>query len=204
MDSADCIILPGGESTAMRIISQGTEGRGGKSFDCLMSDESVLDMIWKKLKDFAATGKPIWGTCAGCILLSNHVSSSLGGGSNESTVTLSSVRAENLFGEKHIGGIEIDTCRNYFGRQSRSFEILTRSAHPDFERFPAMFIRAPAIVHAGDSAHVLATILYNDEEVIVAVRQNNLLATCFHPELTNDLRIHKFFLSLVSKDANTM
>jgi pyridoxal 5'-phosphate synthase pdxT subunit len=67
-----------------------------------------------------------------------------------------------------------------------------------------MFIRAPAIVHAGDSAHVLATILYNDEEVIVAVRQNNLLATCFHPELTNDLRIHKFFLSLVSKDANTM
>ena len=156
-------------------------------------------MIWKKLKDFASAGKPIWGTCAGCILLSNHVSSSLGGGSNDGHISISSVRAESLFGEKHIGGIEINTCRNYFGRQSKSFEILTRSTHPDFERFPAMFIRAPARVKVGEGAEVLATILYNDEEVIVAVRQNNLLATCFHPELTNDLRIHKFFLSLVEK-----
>jgi 5'-phosphate synthase pdxT subunit len=159
-----------------------------------------LDLIWKKLKDFATAGKPIWGTCAGCILLSNHVSSSLGGGSNEGDRTLSSVSAESLYGEKHIGGIEINTCRNFFGRQSKSFEIMTKSSNAMFDRFPAMFIRAPAIVSVGEEAQILASISYHGEDVIVAVRQNNLLATCFHPELTEDLRIHRFFLSLVNRE----
>lgn len=160
---------------------------------------SFVDLIWSKLKEFAAAGKPIWGTCAGCILLSNHVSSSLGGGSNDGTTTLSSVRAESLYGDTHIGGIDINTCRNFFGRQSKSFEISTKSSNPVFDNFPALFIRAPAIVSASKEVEILGTIHYNDEDVIVAVRQGNLLATCFHPELTDDLRVHKFFISLVNK-----
>lgn len=157
------------------------------------------DKIWNKLKEFAAAGKPIWGTCAGCILLSNHVSSSLGGGSNDGEITLSSVSAKSLYGETHIGGIDVNTCRNFFGRQSKSFEITAKSTNKMFDGFPAMFIRAPAIVSVGSGVEILASISYHGDEVVVAVRQNNLLATCFHPELTNDLRIHEFFLSLVNK-----
>ena len=132
-------------------------------------------------------------------MLSNHVSSSLGGGSNDGEITLSSVSARSLYGETHIGGIDINTCRNFFGRQSKSFEIATKSANHMFDDFPAMFIRAPAIVSVGSNVEILASIPYNGEDVVVAVRQNNLLATCFHPELTEDLRIHKFFLSLVDR-----
>ena len=131
-------------------------------------------------------------------MLSNHVSSSLGGGSNGGDTSLSSVSAKSLYGETHIGGIDVDTCRNFFGRQAKSFEILTKSGDPIFDRFPALFIRAPAIVSVGTNVEVLASIPYQGEDVVVAVRQGNLLATCFHPELTDDLRIHRFFLSLVN------
>jgi 5'-phosphate synthase pdxT subunit len=103
-----------------------------------------------------------------------------------------------LYGDHHIGGIDIGTCRNFFGRQTKSFEIECLSQDPAFDRFPSIFIRAPAIVRVGDEAKPLATILYNGEEVTVAARQSNLLATCFHPELTNDLRVHKYFLDMVS------
>ena len=156
------------------------------------------DEIWPKLRDYANSGKPIWGTCAGCILLSEHVSSSLGGGVSEGNVSLSSVKGESLYGDHHIGGIDINTCRNFFGRQTKSFETQSVSQEPAFSGYPSVFIRAPAIVKVGNSAQTLATINYNDEDVIVAARQRNLLATCFHPELTNDLRVHKYFLDIVN------
>ena len=139
----------------------------------------------------------MWGTCAGCILLSNHVSSSLGGGDNDAHRHLESIQAASLYGEQHIGGININTCRNYFGRQTKSFETVAQSSNPEFNQFPCVFIRAPAIASVSDGAMALATIEYAGDMITVAARQGNLLATCFHPELTEDNRVHSYFLSMV-------
>jgi len=155
------------------------------------------------MREYAKSGRPIWGTCAGCILLSDHVSSSLGGGWNDGQVSLSSVKAESLYGDHHIGGLDINTCRNFFGRQSRSFETKSESSDPAFHEFPSVFIRAPAIVKLGPGVISLGTISYNGDEVTVAARQGNLLVTCFHPELTDDLRVHKFFLGMVNSNRNS-
>lgn len=181
----DGIILPGGESTAMRIISTGSKGTGG----------SILDHI----RGLAESGVPIWGTCAGCIILSDRVSSSLGGGTNDDHIKVSAVRASPLYGAQHIGGIDVNTCRNFFGRQTKSFETLCSSDVPEFQRFPCVFIRAPAIVSVGPKATSIAKILHDGDEITVAVKQGNLFATCFHPELTNDLRIHEYFINMVKK-----
>lgn len=183
LDSLDGMILPGGESTAMRVIGQGSGDR----------EESVLH----KLRELSASGKPIWGTCAGCILLSDHVSSNLGGGTNDCKTSLAAVKASSLYGDCHIGGIDIDTCRNFFGRQTKSFETVCSSSDAHFDRFPCVFIRAPAIVSIGAKATPLASINHEGEVITVAAKQGNLLATCFHPELTNDLRIHKYFINMV-------
>lgn len=161
---------------------------------------SLTGSVFEKLKEFARQGKPIWGTCAGCILLSDHVSSVLGGGTNDKKTHLESVIAAELYGDHHIGGIGINTCRNFFGRQTKSFEtscIAHTGTPEEFKDFPCVFIRAPAIVSVGPKATALAAIQHGGEHIIVAARQNNLLATCFHPELTPDSRIHKYFLEMV-------
>ena len=162
----------------------------------------LVDPMIRALQEFAKSGKVVWGTCAGCILLSDHVSSVLGGGTNEGNVHLEAVKASSLYGDHHIGGIDINTCRNFFGRQTRSFETKTlKSSVPEFSEYPCVFIRAPAIVTVGPMATNLASIMHNNEEIIVAAQQGNLLSTCFHPELTNDTRIHEYFLKLVMKQA---
>ena len=157
----------------------------------------MLDAVFAKLKEFAKSGKPVWGTCAGCILLSDHVSSSLGGGDNHAHRHLESVQATSLYAEQHIGGININTCRNFFGRQTKSFETVAISNVPELNDCPCVFIRAPAIAHVGTGASPLATIKYGDEEITVAAQQGNLFVTCFHPELTSDDRVHRYFLSIV-------
>jgi pyridoxal 5'-phosphate synthase pdxT subunit len=185
ISSCDGIIIPGGESTAMRIIAEN-------------------DNIFTELRRFVESGKPVWGTCAGCIILSDRVSSVLGGGSNNTSAHTSTVSASELYGASHVGGVDISTCRNFFGRQTKSFQASAKSiddrTRKVFEDFPSIFIRAPAIIHVGDKAEALARITHDGEEVVVAAQQNNLLVTCFHPELTNDLRIHKYFLTLVQKN----
>ena len=123
----------------------------------------------------------------------------LGGGSNHQVAHLESVKAAHLYGDQHIGGIDIDTCRNFFGRQTKSFETFSHSSAAEFEKFPCVFIRAPAIVTVGREATRLATIVYNKEEIVVAAKQGSLLVTCFHPELTKDRRIHQYFINLVVK-----
>ena len=158
-----------------------------------------LGTILKALQSFAKSGRVIWGTCAGCILLSDHVSSVLGGGRNDQPAQLESVKASSLYGDHHIGGIDINTCRNFFGRQTKSFETLSVSTLHEFDSFPCVFIRAPAIVTVGPLATKLASIVHNNEEIVVAARQANLMSTCFHPELTTDRRIHQYFLDLASK-----
>ncbi len=184
MRECDGLIIPGGESTAMRIIAE-------------------KDDLFASLRAFVATGKPVWGTCAGCIILSDRVSDVLGGGTNTQAPHVQTVTAEDLYGSSSVGGVDISTCRNFFGRQTKSFQQKCSSnIATAFEDFPCVFIRAPAIIHVGPNANALATIEYDGEEIIVAAIQKNLLVTCFHPELTTDKRIHEYFLTLVANNCS--
>ncbi|MBM3130243.1 MAG: pyridoxal 5'-phosphate synthase glutaminase subunit PdxT [Chloroflexi bacterium] len=125
------------------------------------------------MRALCAAGKPVWGTCAGMIFLAKEIG-----------------RAQPL-----IGVMDVTVKRNAFGRQVDSFEIdLDIPALEPRAPFHAIFIRAPLIASVGKGVEVLAKL---DDGTIVAARQGNLLATSFHPELTNDARFHKFFLKNV-------
>lgn len=128
----------------------------------------------------AKDGMPIMGTCAGLILLASK-----GDGEVEKT------------GQRLLGLMDTTVNRNAFGRQKDSFEAALEVSHIDGGPFNAVFIRAPAITSAGNSVEVLAML----EDIIVAARQGNILALAFHPELTDDTRIHEYFLGLI-KNAN--
>ncbi|WP_066399652.1 pyridoxal 5'-phosphate synthase glutaminase subunit PdxT [Cytobacillus eiseniae] len=150
----DGLILPGGESTTMR-----------KLIDKYNFMES--------LKEFARSGKPMFGTCAGLILL-----------------------AKNIIGYEHphIGVMDVKVERNSFGRQKDSFEadIPIAGIADDFQ---AVFIRAPHIVQAGENVEILA----KHNEKIVAAREGNILGCSFHPELTDDHRITAYFVNMAKE-----
>ena len=132
------------------------------------------------LHDWVAGGKPTWGTCAGMILLSERAT------------------GQKLGGQILIGGLDVTVNRNYFGRQVNSFETLLDAPQLGDEPYPAVFIRAPAIVEMGPRVESLAALPGRDGEIVhVAVRQGPILATAFHPELTDDLRWHRLFVELV-------
>ncbi|MDL5041491.1 pyridoxal 5'-phosphate synthase glutaminase subunit PdxT [Heyndrickxia coagulans] len=150
LDEIDGLILPGGESTAMRRLID----RYG---------------FMAELKQFAES-KPVFGTCAGLILLAKRIEGQE---------------------DAHIGAMDITVARNSFGRQRESFEETIR-VNGIAEDFPAVFIRAPHIVSVSDHVEVLAECRGR----IVAVRQGNLLGCSFHPELTDDLRMTEYFLSM--------
>ncbi|KAJ3049354.1 hypothetical protein HK097_009644 [Rhizophlyctis rosea] len=161
----DALILPGGESTTMALIAE----RNG---------------LMEPLRGWVRAGKPVWGTCAGLILLSNTAH-----------------RTKQL-GQPLIGGLSVSVKRNAFGTQLNSFvsDLSIPSLGP--EPFPAVFIRAPIIETLDDpSVEVLARVTNSDAggegENIVAVRQGSLLATAFHPELTADDRFHRYYLEMV-------
>ena len=157
LEGLDGLIMPGGEST--------TIGKLAVTFGLI-----------EPLRRFAAS-HPVWGTCAGAILLSRDTR-----------------RDQPL-----LGLMDIATQRNAFGRQADSFEAdlkIAVLADPD-RLFHAVFIRAPLIEHIGKGVEVLAMLPGDGGDVIVAARQGSLLATSFHPELTNDDRFHRYFLSLV-------
>lgn len=131
MEGIDGIVLPGGESTAMGLIGTASVHEGKN--------------VWEALKEFTST-KPVWGTCAGMILLA------------ERCVGASAV-IEN--GQSLIGGMDILVCRNYFGSQISSFEMGTPPP-PGFEssdQYPGVFIRAPAILDAGKDVTVLGKVV---------------------------------------------
>ncbi len=130
--------------------------------------------IFSEIKEAAWEGKPILGTCAGMVLLAKE-------GDEEVAKT----------GQPLLGLMDIKVKRNAFGRQRESFEVLLKMSLFD-EPFHAVFIRAPTITYAADSVDVLATL--NGQ--IVAAKQRNILALSFHPELTEDRRIHHYFLDL--------
>ncbi len=158
----DGLILPGGESTTM--------GKLAVEFGLL-----------EPLRDLAAGGLPMWGTCAGLILLAREAGHS----------------------QPLIGALDVTVQRNAFGRQLQSFEAdLAVPALADPEPpFRAVFIRAPLITRVGPDVAVLARLdsIEGKAGEIVAVRQGPLLATAFHPELTGDDRFHRYFLSFMER-----
>jgi 5'-phosphate synthase pdxT subunit len=149
----DALIIPGGESTtiARLIIGNGFQ---------------------EPLRAFCADGRPVWGTCAGAILLAKKVDD---------------------LDRPGIEAMDISVCRNAFGRQVDSFEADLSVEGLEGPPFRAVFIRAPLIEDVRAPARAISTLA---DGAIVAARQRNMLATSFHPELTGDTRIHELFLSM--------
>jgi 5'-phosphate synthase pdxT subunit len=135
----------------------------------LMAAYGLTDVI----KSMTADGTALFGTCTGLILMSM-------GPVND--------------GVTSMGLMNIKVKRNAFGRQRESFETILQIPALGEEPFPAVFIRAPVIKEAGEGVEILARL---EDGTIVAARQNNMLAAAFHPELTDDLRFHGYFLDMV-------
>lgn len=155
MDGIDAMIIPGGESTTI-----------GK----LLNEWNMLEPLRQRILD----GMPVYGSCAGLILLCRNIENS---------------------DQPRLGVLDATVRRNAFGRQVDSFESNLNIPELGADPIPAVFIRAPVITGVGPEVKVLAEV--NGQAV--AVRQNNILATSFHPELTQDPRIHAYFLSFCGK-----
>jgi 5'-phosphate synthase pdxT subunit len=156
LNDLDGIILPGGESTTI-----------GK----LM----VLYGLQEPLQQLISQGVPVWGTCAGLILLARETDNALAG-------------------QPLLASMDIRVRRNTFGSQRESFETDLTVPELGEAPFHAFFIRGPSVEAVGPEVKVLATL---DDGTIVAVRQGSLLGTAFHPEVTGDARFHDYFLRLV-------
>lgn len=133
--------------------------------------------VVEPLRKLLAQGMPAWGTCAGMILLSRETDNALAG-------------------QPLLASIDMRTRRNAFGAQRESFETTLDVPAIGPEPYHAVFIRGPIVEQVGEGVEVLARI-EAPEPNIVAVRQNLLLATAFHPEVTGDLRFHEYFLGMV-------
>lgn len=139
----------------------------------------VLEPIRKRIKN----GMPVYGSCAGMIMLAEKI---IDGRQDQET----------------FGGLDIVVRRNAFGRQVDSFEADLHTSILNGESVKAIFIRAPWVENHGEDVEVLAKIESGEfTDTVVAVQQNNVMATSFHPELTNDLRFHKYFIDLVNNSS---
>lgn len=162
LESIDALVIPGGESTTIVSLS--------KTFE-------VFEPIRKRI----AAGMPVYGSCAGMIMLANQI-----------------VAAKE--GQETFGGIDITVRRNAFGRQIDSFESDVIAPAISNSPIRAVFIRAPWVEKVGKDVEVLATYTGTDGvSHAVAVRQGHLLATAFHPEITDDYSVHRYFLEKVCK-----
>lgn len=157
--SVQGLVIPGGESTTI-------------------SKLIVRDGLLHPLREARAAGLPMYGSCAGMIMLADEV-------------------LDGRPDHEGVGGLAVTVRRNAFGRQVDSFEADVPVRGLDGPAFPAVFIRAPWVESVSDQVDVLARIDRGGVDTIVAVRQGALLATSFHPELTGDHRIHEMFLSIV-------
>jgi 5'-phosphate synthase pdxT subunit len=188
-DDLDGLVIPGGESTAMAIVAQ------------------TLDMV-EPLKAFVRSGRPVFGTCAGLIFLSDHAT------------------GQKIGGQSLLGGLDVIAHRNFFGSQIDSSErpvelagaLAGGKADSHTDGYRHVFIRAPAIIQANAGVEVLATLAADAREtklleeqfakdeiadgdssrVIVAAQQGSVLCTAFHPELTDDFTWHSHFLAMVA------
>ncbi|MDX3381671.1 pyridoxal 5'-phosphate synthase glutaminase subunit PdxT [Streptomyces niveiscabiei] len=151
----DGLVLPGGESTTI-------------------SKLAVLFGLLEPLRARVRAGMPVYGTCAGLILLADKI-------------------LDPRSGQETVGGIDMIVRRNAFGRQNESFEAEVAVRGVDGAPVDGVFIRAPWVESVGARVEVLAE--YDGH--VVAVRQGNALATSFHPELTGDHRVHALFVDMV-------
>lgn len=154
----DGLIIPGGESTTLSRLMSIYHLR-----------EPVAQMV--------AEGRPVWGTCAGMIMLANEIT-------EEDPVPM--------------GLMDVGVQRNAFGRQVDSFEQDLLIKGLGEREYHAIFIRAPVIIRVGEAVETLAAL---PDGRPVAVQQGNMMATSFHPELTSDARIHRYFVSLAGGPA---
>ena len=159
IESIDALVLPGGESTT---IAQLAEVFG------------IFDLLKNKIN----SGMPVYGSCAGMILLADQI-------------------LDAKQGQKSFGGLDITVRRNAFGRQVDSFESDIAFDDGSDQLIRAVFIRAPWVEKVSDTVQVLASI----DSHPVAVRSKTALATSFHPEITGDNRIHRYFIEQVARPA---
>ncbi len=159
IDRIQALVIPGGESTTI-----------GK----LMVKYSFA----KKIKDAHKQGMPIFGTCAGLVLVAKQLTEGK---------------------QPLLGLIDIKVKRNAFGRQRESFEADLGIPELGTDSFPCVFIRSPWIEYTGPKVKVMSR--FNNK--VVMAREGNVLVSAFHPELTEDLRIHRYFVDMVKKSRNS-
>ena len=162
LDDVDGLVLPGGESTTMSRLLE------------------VFELL-EPLRTRVAEGLPVYGSCAGMVLLADEV-------------------LDGRPDQQGVGGLDVVVRRNAFGRQVDSFE--TDLAFAGVGEVHAVFIRAPWVERAGERAEVLARVPRSGGAAagrVVAVRQGRVLATSFHPELTGDDRVHGLFVDMVKE-----
>ena len=157
LDAVDGLIIPGGESTTIWKLAVTFE---------------LMDPLRKRI----AAGMPVFGSCAGMIMLADRL-------------------VDGISGQQTFGGIDMTVRRNAFGRQVDSFEADIPVAGVPGPPVRAVFIRAPWVEETGRDVEVLGTDRGTGR--IVAVRQGPALATAFHPELTGDPRVHRLFVDMV-------
>lgn len=157
LEAADGAVIPGGESTTISALIF----------------ERGLDAELRRLVE---EGRPVWGTCAGMVVLASR-----------------GCRDVEGIGQRLLGIVDAGVERNAFGGQRLSFQ--TRIDVGSVEDFPGVFIRAPRYVEVGPDVEVLTEF----DGKIVAARQGNVLATAFHPELVEDTRVHEYFLRMVEE-----
>jgi 5'-phosphate synthase pdxT subunit len=154
--SIDGLVIPGGESTVMDKLSR-------------------LFGLAEPLQAAISDGLPVYGTCAGLIMLADTV-------------------LDSIEGQRSLGGFDIAVRRNAFGSQTDSFEVDLEVPALGEPHVHAVFIRAPVVEAIGESVSVLAAL---EDGRMVAVEQGNLLGTSFHPEITGEVRFHEYFLDKV-------
>lgn len=155
IENIDGLVIPGGESTAM--------GR-------LLADFNLTQPLKARIE----SGMPVWGTCAGMILLAKKITNDH---------------------RRHLEVMDIEVMRNGYGRQLDSFITNVSVPQVSDSEIPLVFIRAPYVVDVASQVKVLLKV----DDHIVACREGNMLATSFHPELTDDLSFHRYFADMINK-----
>jgi 5'-phosphate synthase pdxT subunit len=155
-ERCDALIIPGGESTVIQKLA-------------------VNYGLYEPIKKRIANGLPVFGTCAGLIMLADEI-------------------LDGIAGQFGFGGLDVAVRRNAFGNQLDSFETDLEFAGIDGEPIHAAFIRAPIVERVGDGVEVLSKL---SDGRIVAVRSGNLLGISFHPEVAGENRVHEYFLKMV-------
>jgi len=163
ISALDGLIIPGGEST-------------------MMGQLSITNGAMNSLKEKIESGMPVFGICAGMILLAKN----------------SKDRVLGATEQPLLDALDVEIERNSFGRQKDSFEAEISLEPIDIPSFQGVFIRAPAVLRTGSGVEILGKF----NEKIIAVKQGNILATSFHPELTRDVSLHKQFVQMVKESKN--